>query len=606
MFCKNCGKALEGEQMICDECAAKEAAQAQSENVSLDALFDAAPVQEVPEVPEAPQAPEFTVNEEPVVPPVSKKANGLRTALIAVAAVALVAVLVAVFCWPSISSFVNRTFQTPAEYLITVEQKTLRNNGLFDGKLDSYMETMAATNSDNAAAQADITLTLSDTLTGFIETTLKQTENVELELDWLDSILLHCATNTDKNGTGVDLGIGINGKQILTFDVLVDYANNMEYMGIPEINKTYLSMAMPDLDAADYTKLLEQTKAIYADLAKAMPSEEKLEEMVDRMLYVALSQLSDVQKQTETVELDGLSQKFTVLETKISHEDAINIAVAVLEEAKENETFRALLQAYADYANAIFAVETEGVDYAWEDLTVEDILTEIDSAIASLKEETIFEDSYITMKTYVDMKDSVCGRAFISEEGEQVSYIVLRRAQDFALNAEAANVAISGKGTEEKDVVNGTITLKVDDKEACIFTLTDVSTAGDTATGTVKLVPGQMVIDALSEEMGSAFIGNIFGSSIALELEIADSKAALELLVGGDVFAAVQVGGSVNPAQPLQVPANAVSVDDDTALVGWIQTLDFANVLSDLKAAGVPEDYVTTLELLISQLLTIA
>lgn len=603
MFCRNCGKALEGEQMICEECAAKEAAQAQSETVSLDELFDAAPAQEAPK---AAQAPEFTVNEDPAAPPAPKKANGLRTTLIAVAAVALVAVLVAVFCWPSISSFVNRTFQTPAEYLLTAEQKTLRESGLFDGELDSYMETLATNTSGNTAAQADFTLTLSDTLTGLIETSLKQTENVELDLDWLDSILLQYTTTTGKSGTGIDLGIGINGKQLLTLDMLVDYANNMEYMCIPELNKDYLSIAMPDLDTADFTQTLDQMNAIYADLAKAMPNEEKLEQMVDRFLSVALSQLSDVQKQTETVELDGLSQKFTVLETKITHEDAIHVAVAVLEEAKENETFRVLLQAYFDFTNAIFAVEPESTGYAWEDLTVEDFLTQIDDTIASLKEETIFEDSYITMKTYVDMKDIVCGRAFVSEEGEQVCYIVLRRAQDFALRAEAANVAISGRGTEAKDVVNGTITLKVEDKEACIFTLTDVKTSGDTATGTVKLVPGQALIDVLSEEMGSAFIGNIFGSSIALELEMEGSKVSLELLVGGDVFAAIQISGSATPAQPLQVPANAVSVDDETALVSWIQALDFTNVLNDLKAAGVPEDYVTTLELLVSQLLTLA
>ena len=167
MFCRKCGAPTEGDQTLCSNCAAEQAA---------------VPCEETPvQVEEAVEVTEtvcdtFELNTADAVPAKkpSKKKGGLIAAIVAVVLVAAAAVAV-VLNLDSIGAFVDRTFQEPEEYLMDVESDAIAEYSAelsqsYGQMLQNYKKDPAANN--GVAADAEIRFILGDEVLSVAEATL--------------------------------------------------------------------------------------------------------------------------------------------------------------------------------------------------------------------------------------------------------------------------------------------------------------------------------------------------------------------------------------------------------------------------------------------------
>lgn len=571
MFCQNCGVPTEGEQTLCNECAAKKSA----------------PVQE------ASPADTFTLStadDAVAAPKAPKKKGGLIAAIIALVAVAGIAV--AVFLgWNSIKGFYGRTFQAPEDYFADVESQAISKYSA--DFVEVYGKTLSTYDASQSGAKAKLQLTLGDSILALAETTLQQ-QGMDMDLGWLNKISLSMDTNLQDDAARTILALGLGNEDLLSGDVIVDMEDGKVYMTIPELNKDYIS---GDMDTTAMSNAFAESKKMMDDLVKDLPSEDEMQELIDTYVDIALSCIDDVEKETDTISVGDASQKMVILTAKIKEKDLLNMAEKMLKEAKKDKTLKKAINAFGDYANAVNSMQ----GYSYE----MDLYEEFESSIPSLLDQIdaakgdISGNNYLKLEIYVDTQNNVRGHELSvysdgEQSGETISWLTAAKGGTVYTEAKLGEVQIEGEKTEKRGVSEGFYTLTVDEQELGTLKFEDVTENS----GTLKLVPSEEIMNsALS---GSNIPTSLLGGNIALKLTYSENACSATVLVGSNTLVALDITAETYDGGKISTPSNSV---DAEYITQWLADADFDTVLDNLDRANVPaalielaKSYITMLQ----------
>ena len=596
MFCSKCGKPTEGDQIVCPECAA--AAQA-AENAQPQVELEQPAVQ-----PEQPiEVPSFIIGEEPVV---IKKKSKKPLIFGVVAAVLAVAVAATAVFFPYAKSFFNRTFLPAEKYMQKVETANVGKGSAVDVLGTYYGKALQNMTNPIDSVEYNVSLNVGDELMDLAGSFIAANG---LDLDWFKSVAVDVKAGTQNDTQmGGDIGLQLNGKNILTASVFMDLTQGMYYMGLPELSQTYLAMSLQNLgldtlEVRDgFASLMEQYQEMSEEMAEVLPDEQTMEELVQKYISVALGAIEDVEKETEKVTIDNVSQKFTVLTAELSEEDFVKMGIAVLKEVKNDDTIKSIVEAVAEYAAEMTAqmYEEYGVDAPVGkdvDSLMEEFYDGIDETIDDLKDYDAEDDEVLTIKTYVNMKDEICGRA-IEVDGDEVFYsLMVRSGKKWESKMVIADtVEITGAGTEAKNLMDGTLKVEVESEEICELEIIGYDTKAAEAgslIGTFRLTPGEDVYDLM--DMGAA--ASILGSKEpALELKLATGSMEVNILLDGELLVGVGVSAKTNTGYKPSRPANSMNIGNMEDIEQWVSYLNIEKIKSALVDAGVPAEYVDMLD----------
>lgn len=611
MYCIKCGKQIGDGRVVCEAC---EAAQSLPYDPQVDPLNQ-------PQA--APEQPFVLNNPVEEAPKPGKKKKKFPVGAV-VAAVLVVAIAVtAVFCWDAVFGFFVRSFGTPEDYMMHVEEKAMEEQ--LDELTSAYGELLASLNAGTEteyAAKAQLHLELGDMVIGAIETSMRY-EGMDMDLSWLKNIDLSIYGDFTDDLTQSEVGIGLDGTTIATIRVLMDVVAGDMYIGIPELSDSYLYANMTDAgmnmggmgigDATAYEEELEE-------LTELLPSEEKLNEVIKRWYKIVLDCAQDVEKDTETVEVDGLEQKLNVISYTLTEEDLLNIAIAVLEDVQDDEELMDLVIGVVDFvgSNTVSHYEDVWNDewgmYEWvpvyEDIDAEEVVTEgIGDALDSLEDaiDDADEDNCIHMTTYVDNGDQIVGR-HIEIEGTdmdtvEISYITVWQKDEFAFEAQIADtVEITGEGEREKDLLSGDYRLEVEGEEFLTLEITDYNeklAEDGYLNGSFEIKPGEGLMDMVLGELGSApdAMGSVMDiASLAIAVDVTSSESGaeygLKIKMAGATVLGITVSGEKVEAGSVKAPKDTVDLYDQQALMNWILEMDFDQLIENLDDAGLPDELV--------------
>ncbi len=598
MFCVNCGKPIEDGKTVCDECAVQELPY----NPQEEPVYQAA-------------EPSFQLNnpvEEPVK--VKKPKKGFPVgAVIALAVVAAIVVCGVIF-WDSITGFFVRSFGTPEQYLSHVENKAAEDtiNGIsgFYGNLLGVLGGEVET--EDVATKGNISIEISEDILSTIGMP------ADMDLGWLSKIDLSVYTCSKDGLMQSDMGIGLGGVNIATLSMLMDLAEGDMYMGIPELSDTYLYMdvgtipgAAEDMD--EIMDQMEELKEMMDEISEMLPSEKKLNQKLTLYWGIVLENLEDVEKSTETVEVDGLEQKLTVIECTLTEEGLYKIARAILEDVQDDKELMKCVYAIAEYA----------------DLDEDDVDDALDEAIDGLKDmaQDADDDNRINLTTYVDSTDSVVGRT-IEVEGSDMDavelyYITVWEKDEFAFEANIADQAeITGSGSREKNLVNGEYVIEVMGEEMLILEVADYdekSAEDGYVNGTFTISFGEGLTDLIfassgssSPSYGSASSGmsDILSAFLDLKVEVKltssekVSELALAVKAAGVKMVSMTITGEQVKASDIKVPKDTIDMNDldEEEAMEWILGMDFDKIVKNLEKAGLPDDIMDQVYDLMDQL----
>lgn len=559
MYCEKCGKPIEEGRTYCAECA----------------------MTSISEEPTSTAPAGIELNWEGDVE--NKKSSGKgKIIAIVVAVIAVLGVLVALL-WKPIAGLLGfgKQFESAQEQFAYVEGKTGQN--LADGIAAGYGDMIAAYDSGLTAAQTQITLHVNEMLMDSLS------EYAEMDLSWLNDVVLTLETNGDMQLMQYILTVGLGETNVMSADFVYDLQEYMMWMGLPELSATYLEIDMSEFVSISGEGMITFNASTMREMLDVLPSEQVLRSLLNRYINIAVSNVHGVTGKTNNITINGVSQQCTILEAKIDQETLNNIAIAVLKEAKEDEELLGVLCDILEYAEPgsgdIMALE-------WA--------MGIDAAIAQIEESSKDEDSsevLLTLIDYVDSNNNIIGRGITSPEMDgSVYYLKLTEGNKFAYELNLLDeIVLSGNGTNNNNLINGEFVLEASGMECFVCELINFDgnkLKKNECSGTLR---ARLSDDMMEMAMGAALNVDVF---LDINLDISNSHSAidLKLLISDQEIASIAIESQQKEATSVQVPSNPISVYDETALENWVKNWNFDEILNNIADAGLPSEYVYAIE----------
>lgn len=604
MFCGKCGRPIPDGQNHCEFCnpasQAPSAAvpESQRTDINLDVWGEHANAAQAQQAPaqQPPVQHTFEVNT-PVKannakPGKEKKAKqaksgkGGKKGILAIVAVALVAVVaLTVIFWGNISRFFQRNFGDPSDYLQDVQGENVV--AVADNVVSAYDKALAVCSMENPAADYTLTLEMNDTLTSLLETLLAN-EGIQIDLSWVKNIVLSPHVEMYDSTIRYDIGVGLNDVNVATVSAIWEVSENMIYIGIPELHKTYLELDLSDVMGSEVQELEEMlfmTRDLTQTFAEALPEGKDLKELIVKYSGIVIEALTDAEKENRTMEIDGVEQDLLVVTADLSQKDILQLVIDVLEEAQKDDLIEEILNnldgAVADFYGSelgLYDVFSERVEFALEN--IEEGLDQVESG------------TFLTVDTYMDKKDKVVGRTITVEidgDEESISYLTVTEDDEWAFEAEMDYIYISGSGTKSGDATSGSYTLSMYDEDYLTLELDDFIFTGGTLRGTLRLIPEEF-------EAYGPYAGMLDG--LALALTFGDKSVTVGVETNGSTLLAFTLSGEISEAGPISVP-NSIDINDDDAGMKWVSELDLDAILTTLNRVGLPSEYMDAAEQLV-------
>ena len=649
MYCSKCGKFFEGNQTICPDCLAAQQAPnrpqqppvgqpvqqpviptvqppvqqpvyqapqppvyqpAPVETMDLTGEFNvpSQPAPQAPAVPVQPQAPAMNLNlnltpEAPKEPKQPKKANKkLITSCIAI--VAAIAVLISAFgfiFWDFGAklafSFVKLT-KSEQQTALYVEERAMEQNGVFLAS-DLYGAMVSSQGVNHA--ETSMTLEMGDPLLDLLTQYLPSGTGVDMAalLEAFQNITITMDSNTDGEASQNNITLALGGVDIMTVSTILEIFSGNMMIGLPDMSDTYVSIDMSDsgYDAAQMQAMMAAAQELIASL----PSEEDFNQLLAKYILLGLGEIKNVGEETETIEVEGVKQTFTVYTYRIDADTAREMLIAILEEAQYDDELYELLSAFCDYYNN-YAEILYGEYSSYYTVDVDDIFDNIPYLIETLEENDYSDGTSIRIETFVDDCGDICGRSVKLPDDGELFFLTTssgaKRGFEFSAGDSYDSISVYGSGKELGNKLTGEYILNVYGEEILEISLTDFNTENNT--GTISLGLGDDAKALLEEELEyydlpSSLATLLSGADIHLDIVLGETTADMKLMLGSETFLAVNFSYVTSNDGTVTYPSTTISSDNYEAMEQWAADLDLNVLFTNLENAGVPDAIIDML-----------
>ena len=483
------------------------------------------------------------------------------------------------------------------EGLSDVEYAQAITQDMLVGTVDTFAsvagayKNLAGISLDNIGVSADMTVKLGDLAIDLLEQAIFGTADSGMDMSFLANIGLDLELDSANGLTQLQLALGLSNTEIVELLLMTD--KETIWAGAPALTDSFLEVDLTDMVVVPNAAMPNAMTGILS----IIPSEEKLAEILNRYVALAVKEIDAVERATETLELDGMKQDATKLTIKIYEQDALDAIKAILNAAKTDADIKKIVEDFGTFYNE---VQTDKID-AYAEFT-----KAIDEALTQLPAEAEDTETFIGLTLYVDAKHNFIGLDLTVPGQDNVicATRMITEGNNFKYLCEMGDVGgdmkITGSGTTNNGVITGTFTVTSDGTAYVNMDLKDFDmTDKDAISGTITLKPTDDAIDDLFG--GPIPIPGLTTIAMEIKMDITKDKEDIEINLLGDGALFVGLGMKSNTKTPatLQKPTNTVPLTDQASVMGLLAGMDFTSVFTNLRTAGVPEMLVTALEGLI-------
>lgn len=471
-----------------------------------------------------------------------------------------------------------------AEYL----QQLLEND--LDASLASFGEIYGAILSGlgNSSAvkplggaKLNMTLTVGDTALDLFEQAIFGGE-APVDLSFLKEINLDMDVGMGDQMQAIQVALGLKGQHIITANLLMNMADSIIHIGLPELNDQWLKLEGSEDTPVAITGAVS-SPAMLAELAKKLPDAETLTKVLNRYLKLILPELKNVEQSTVKLEADGVQQECTQLTMKIYEADAMAITKAILTTAKDDADLKKIIIDVYEAIAELSGTETSGQKF------YTDFQEMVASALSDMEdvEETDTENP-IVVTLYVDKNHNIVGGMLKmstqdSDRGTIYFYSLTegdKTAFEFAIPSDVNNTddfKISGSSTTTDGKTNGTYKINVQGKNKFTIKVENWTENG----GVITITPDK----SMGDQLGIPLLQG----EPALQIKIADETIELNLINGSKLILGLALKAMVSNGPDLSIPSNATDAMDSNAMQAWAENLDMDKLIDNLKNAGAYE-----------------
>ena len=504
--------------------------------------------------------------------------------LIGAGAVVLVALVLIIMNFGAVKNWLLKSASSPEDLLLIAYKNYLSTAST--PLMDKYEEMLTAVEDANFKNQSTIILKPGKQALDMACNTIYAGEG---DVSWLSEVRLDVDLSIRNELQESAFTVGLGGQDIVSLNSITDSSNQKMYITIPELNPQSLIIDTNQNSGIGYANM--------AELCEALPSRQMLEQLAARYMGILLGGFSNVEKYSETLTLDGISQNVTVLEAYIDHADLLDVSDTLLKQIKDDENIKQILddlnpwyndlmeQSMTPY-NGYFESGYEPVDL------YEALIAAVEDALDELEDEfdTADPDNYLCLYTYLDNSNKIIGiNLLISDMEEPLSILTVSEDGRYASQILVGNMQISGSGSVS-DAFDGNFVLCVDNEK-----LFDIKAENVTQTaGMISFELSEAAREMFSEEMGLSNADKIvFG--ICFEDNGNDEQYTISIIIDDEPLFELFISGKTQNSAEIILPENAVQSDDENVAINWLTGCDFEKLFSNLSDAGLPEDFLNAL-----------
>ena len=604
MFCLKCGTELTDETRFCPTCGQA------VESDDTPKSDTAAQVPGYEKQAEAPVKEDISASKEmpvasspfsdPDVSEKKKKKPGKKKILGIVAAVVAVALVVSAVAvalnFNTMRGSMIKLFGSDMDYFQFVESRALKRYA--ESTSDLYDALLF---SGNSQQNQGVTTTLGWNISDDAIEMMEYLTGSGVDLTWLNKVELKIDANKKKDLASVAFGVNVSDQDILTLSEIIDYASGNMYLSVPALTDRTVMMHLADMTDSSVSDELPESFELISKVGESLPSKEIYNKILARYIDVALENIDDITLGEETLEIEGVSQKCTVLEARISEKTFCDMMNAVLKEMKKDEDLKSILKSMQD---SLSGSELPGGDFD----VYEVFIDAVDNTIEALDDvrEYASDKKVLVITSYVNSKHEVIGRKVAVNGNTVLDYAIVEKGGDFASELRIGkgdeSLVLKGSGTQKGNKKNGSYTLRINGIHCFDIEIADFDTKAfekGYVNGTFRLTPQKQLLS--QSGIGSIFRILVSGMNPTLELKcrMSEKDASLEinLLSKNDVFVGVTVKSSVSAGKDIEIPAkNLISLKDGEDVVEFIESIDLGNLIENLRKTEIPADIIDFIE----------
>jgi len=595
MVCRNCGNPLEDGVKFCTKCGqrvemvagANTEATGQVQNAFAEATM------------------EVRETMEGVSEKVKKFPKGL---LIAVAAIAVVLVVVLVN-FKSISNTVNKLVSSEDKYYASVEKKEIKE--MASNVADIYENSILEySDYNNLSVDYGLEVELSEDAYEMLAAAIGADDGEPFSKMAIDFFL-----SFKGDVISADASATLGKTELISVNGVADLKKGEAYGTIEDLTSKYIGISFEE-----YTDMISEAMEQGDKFIKLLPDKKTVKSLLNRYMAVAVENIEGITEEKDTIKVGDIEQKCTAIRVRIKEKDLKNIAVAVLEEAKDDKE---LISLVSDFAVGIAKIggEEEVDAKEFEEMFVEEIEAALESAKEAEEdsddEESDDEDSdeIMVMNVWVNGKGEVIGREIIIDDETLFVYKMPEKGGKFAFKAvissDGEEVILDGEGKKSSSSLSGEFSLEMKTQEYDWETETTTEKTVkfiDIAVDkfdTKKIKEGYTngsftfkLSDEFIEEADAGLAGAIIGD-YQIKCDIKSGKdggtVVLSLMDKEEMFAKLTVDTKIGSGKSASLP-KGILVEDEEDIIEWAKTLEFDKFIKKLEKSGLPEEIVEQIE----------
>lgn len=519
-----------------------------------------------------------------------------KGALIAIGAIALVLILI-IANFKSVANSVNKLVSSEEKYYASVEKDGIKE--LASSAADIYENSFLEYYSDYNDTSVDL--------------------GVEIELGEDAAEMLAAAVGSDDEKAfakmAFDLFMSYKGDvlsaeasatlgktELISADGVLDLKKGQAFGRIEELSSKYIGVSFED-----YADMISEGIKQGDEFIKLLPKKKTVESLVNRYMTIVIENLDNVSEKKDTISVGDIEQKCTAIRVRIKEKDINKIAIAVLEEAKDDKELIGLISDFATAGAAAYGEEIDAEDIEDEfKESIEAALDEMKEAEDSEDDEDSEDEEELIMIVYVNGKGEVIGRELKINDETVLIYEMPEKGSKFALKAAIIDgedeVIFEGEGKKSSSSLSGEFALKMkeDGEKAVKFIEVDVDKF-DTKKIKEGFLNGTFTFklsDEFYEETDAAMVGAMFGDyniKCVFKSSKNNSYAEFALMDKDEMYAAIKMDAKVGSGKSASLP-KGILVEDEEDIIEWVQTINFEKFVKNLEKAGLPIEIVEEIE----------
>lgn len=450
---------------------------------------------------------------------------------------------------------------------------------------------------------------------------------VGMDFSWLNTVTMDMTEIIKDGKEAINADILLNDAPVGTMNICMDLANMTEYFQIPELSQNYMAIplipsmeetiadetgAMSEEDIAAYQAYMEEYQAsmetylkIVSDMTTVLPDTKTLSTLLDRYGNILIENFGDETVTEEALSVEGVSEDCTVYEEILTEQEVLSILREVLTTAKEDQELKGLLDMWSETGGGedLYAQLVAGADSALADLPEEG------------SEEINPEAAMFNSKIWTNAEGKIVGREFgFTDETGTESYPLIswknpsadgNSALYFELWLDTSSITLTGSGQSGDQGLTGEYVLAFDGVKTVGIGVNNLKSDTE-APGYINGSFNFSLLDTGTEEEPNPLAAFGLTANIISDAAAQTSQVDFSLTSSGAPVVTLSVtGGYEASGESVEMPDQAVldaalSVESEEDMTAYAEGLDWTTVLTNLGAAGVPEELINQLQMMLT------